>query len=74
MALWRSGYAAVCKTAYTGSIPVGASTTFRHRNVPRVNGASILGPGGGIGIRVRLKIEWGNPYGFKSRPGYQICY
>lgn len=25
MALWRSGYAAVCKTAYTGSIPVGAS-------------------------------------------------
>ena len=29
-------------------------------------------PGGGIGIRVRLKIEWGNPYGFKSRPGYQF--
>ena len=25
MALWRSGYAAVCKTVYTGSIPVGAS-------------------------------------------------
>ena len=25
VALWRSGYAAVCKTAYTGSIPVGAS-------------------------------------------------
>jgi hypothetical protein len=25
MALWRSGYAAVCKTAYAGSIPVGAS-------------------------------------------------
>ena len=23
--LWRSGYAAVCKTAYTGSIPVGTS-------------------------------------------------
>ena len=28
MALWRSGYAAVCKTAYTGSIPVGASRYF----------------------------------------------
>ena len=26
MVLWRSGYAAVCKTAYTGSIPVGTST------------------------------------------------
>ncbi len=25
MVLWRSGYAAVCKTAYTGSIPVGTS-------------------------------------------------
>ena len=24
-ALWRSGYAEVCKTLYTGSIPVGAS-------------------------------------------------
>ena len=23
-------------------------------------------PDGGIGIRVRLKIEWSNPYGFKS--------
>jgi hypothetical protein len=25
MALWRSGYAEVCKTFYTGSIPVSAS-------------------------------------------------
>ena len=25
MALWRSGYAEVCKTSYAGSIPVGAS-------------------------------------------------
>ena len=25
---WRSGYAEVCKTFYTGSIPVGASSTF----------------------------------------------
>ena len=29
MALWRSGYAEVCKTLYTGSIPVGASTKAR---------------------------------------------
>ena len=29
MVLWRSGYAAVCKTAYTGSIPVGTSKTFQ---------------------------------------------
>lgn len=28
MAPWRSGYAAVCKTAYTGSNPVGASTNY----------------------------------------------
>ena len=28
MVLWRSGYAAVCKTAYTGSIPVGTSIFF----------------------------------------------
>ena len=26
--LWRSGYAAVCKTAYTGSIPVGTSKEY----------------------------------------------
>lgn len=25
MAAWRSGYAEVCKTSYTGSIPVAAS-------------------------------------------------
>ncbi len=29
MALWRSGYAEVCKTLYTGSIPVGASTEIK---------------------------------------------
>ena len=29
MALWRSGYAEVCKTLYTGSIPVGASIKAR---------------------------------------------
>ena len=28
MVLWRSGYAAVCKTAYTGSIPVGTSIFY----------------------------------------------
>ena len=27
--LWRSGYAAVCKTAYTGSIPVGTSRELK---------------------------------------------
>ena len=29
MALWRSGYAEVCKTLYTGSIPVGASMRIK---------------------------------------------
>lgn len=29
-----------------------------------------LSPNGGIGIRVRLKIEWRNPYGFKSHFGH----
>src|SRR5215470_5667886 len=28
MATWRSGYAAVCKTVYAGSIPAVASTSF----------------------------------------------
>lgn len=31
-ASWRSGYAAVCKTAYTGSIPVLASKFNEVRN------------------------------------------
>ncbi len=33
-------------------------------------------PSGGIGIRVRLKIEWKLPYGFKSHLGhheYRLC-
>ncbi len=30
-----------------------------------------VGPNGGIGIRVRLKIEWSNPYGFESHFGHQ---
>lgn len=29
-------------------------------------------PDGGIGIRVRLKIEWSNPYGFKSHSGHHF--
>ena len=29
-ATWRSGYATVCKTVYTGSIPVVASNRFGH--------------------------------------------
>jgi hypothetical protein len=31
-ASWRSGYAAVCKTAYAGSIPADASTLFLKRD------------------------------------------
>ncbi len=34
MALWRSGDAAVCKTVYTGSIPVGASMILKMRRPP----------------------------------------
>lgn len=33
VAPWRSGYAEVCKTSYTGSIPVGASTLVNLRTV-----------------------------------------
>lgn len=42
MAPWRSGYATVCKTVYTGSNPVGAS----------------ISADGGIGRHERLKISW----------------
>ena len=45
---WRSGYAEVCKTFYTGSIPVGASSTF----------IVYYWASGGIGIRGGLKIRW----------------
>ncbi len=31
MAPWRNGYAEVCKTFYTGSIPVGASINTNGR-------------------------------------------
>ncbi len=49
-ALWRSGYAAVCKTAYTGSIPVGASS----KSLP-------VYPLGRVGLS-EAKPEWRNWY------------
>jgi hypothetical protein len=48
LAPWRSGYAEVCKTFYTGSIPVGASILVFLR---------IFWASGGIGIRGGLKIR-----------------
>ena len=79
MALWRSGYAAVCKTVYTGSIPVGASNLSKQmrqffRKSHDFGSIISLSPNGGIGIRVRLKIEWRNPYGFKSHFGHQQIF
>ena len=50
MVLWRSGYAAVCKTAYTGSIPVGASS----KSLP-------VYPLGRVGLS-EAKPEWRNWY------------
>ena len=51
VARWQSGYAAVCKTVYIGSIPVRASTRFFPENLPsflivicilRCNGAKLF--------------------------------
>jgi hypothetical protein len=50
LAEWQSGYAAVCKTVYLGSIPGSASNIY----CLRCNIA--LSPGGGIGRRKGLKI------------------
>ena len=58
-ALWRSGYAEVCKTLYPGSIPGGASNKI------------LSSPGGGTGRHERLKISCPYPAcGFESRPGH----
>ena len=38
-ATWRSGYATVCKTVYTGSIPVVASILF-FNDLGEISGAS----------------------------------
>lgn len=50
MARWRSGYAEVCKTFYTGSIPVRASNIIKNQQKQWASG--------GIGIRDGLKIRW----------------
>ena len=42
MATWRSGYAAVCKTVYPGSIP-GVASTHRVFTRPSFNRAVIKG-------------------------------
>ncbi len=46
-------------------------TPVQFRSVPPNPENYNLGPSGGIGIRVRLKIEWNLPYGFKSHLGHQ---
>ena|GEM_PF-1320943 len=51
LAEWQSGYAAVCKTVYLGSIPGSASKLLYQ----------VSSPGGGIGRRKGLKIP--RPYG-----------
>jgi hypothetical protein len=48
LAEWQSGYAAVCKTVYLGSIPGSASKFF----IQYIR----VCPGGGIGRRKGLKI------------------
>jgi hypothetical protein len=45
MATWRSGYAAVCKTVYPGSIPGVASKEINHlRPGPRPAGPTATSP------------------------------
>gem|GEM_PF-143997 len=44
MAPWRSGYAAVCKTAYTGSNPVGASKSMSKESLPMTIVRLTVGP------------------------------
>ena len=41
-ATWRSGYAAVCKTVYAGSIPAVASTSFPRLIRPKAGRSGIL--------------------------------
>ena len=42
MATWRSGYAAVCKTVYPGSIPGVASSKIKHLSQYRVSSRPAL--------------------------------
>lgn len=51
-ATWRSGYATVCKTVYTGSIPVVASNPLYAKiQVPRARPAALGGKAdAGIGL------------------------
>ena len=65
MAPWRSGYAEVCKTSYTGSIPVGASRIVGSRHVvfewPQNMGEWRNGIRGGLKIRWPKGLEGSSP-------------
>lgn len=58
LAPWRSGYAEVCKTFYTGSIPVGASSFYVAR---RHKGKWWNGIHGGLKIRCPNRLEGSSP-------------
>ena len=77
LAPWRSGYAEVCKTSYTGSIPVGASsfdvkftscftinTRVEIRKYYSQNKFDKTAGKWRNGIRDRLKICW--PHGLEG--------
>ncbi len=69
VALWRSGYAAVCKTVYTGSIPVGASSDFgvNRRLTTKPLFFALTGKEPGTGSPMRVAVDKKCIYTFFSR-------
>ena len=68
--------AARCFTAVVAAAVIAAVVGHYNRRLPPYSVILCYNnsgrPDGGIGIRVRLKIEWSNPYGFKSHSGHHF--
>jgi hypothetical protein len=56
-ATWRSGYATVCKTVYSGSIPDVASTLEMGRGMARRTAAATR-PHGVLATAVQCSMLW----------------
>ena len=65
MVRWRSGYAEVCKTSYSGSIPGRTSTWVKKSNAPKLRRRGIT--------KLRWSVYWLHVFVFLEWAHSEVC-